>query len=315
MKALWCDYNWIEDSVRTYTQALRRAAITDVVAIQRGGLFPAMVAAHILDVPVLHSVSFDRHANRPRWVSESRPAANARVLLVDDIAGAGITLVNTKRFLEQRGYAVKTLTIGYDTKSRLIPDFGRDFAGRTAVFPWERHRLNLTFAEDMERDRSSLRADSAYELVGLDLDGIFAPDLPSDLYQSNLAAALRQRTSLQPYAAAALPPHSRDHALIVTSRHLDSREATLQWLEAHGFGDYRVVFRDPSEHPENTGDGSLSAACYKIDMVQRYALTSFYESDVLQAAYMASMLALVEVFCWNNQLGIRLRMGRTSMLQ
>jgi len=315
MKALWCDYNWIEDSIRTFTQALRRAAINDVVAIQRGGLFPAMVAAHVLDVPVLHSVAFDRHANQPRWVSESRPAANARVLLVDDIAGAGITLVNTKRFLEQQGYAVKTLTIGYDARSRLIPDFGHDFGQRAAVFPWERHRLNRAFAEDMQRDRASVSADSEYELVGLDLDGIFAPDLPGDLYNSNLAAALQQRASQQPFAVADLPPHSRERAMIVTSRHVDSREATLRWLEAHGFGGYRVTFRDTSEHPENTGDGSLSAARYKIDMVQRYALTSFYESDVLQAAYMASLLPLVEMFCWNNQLGIRLRMGRTTMLQ
>jgi hypoxanthine phosphoribosyltransferase len=314
MKALWCDYNWIEDSVRTHTPALRRATINDVVAIQRGGLFPAMVAAHILDVPVLHSVSFDRHANRPKWVSESRPAANARVLLVDDIAGAGNTLVNTKLFLEQQGYSVKTLAIGYDAKSRLIPDFGHDFAERTAVFPWERHRLNRAFAEDMQHDRGSVLADSAYEQVGLDLDGIFAPDLSSDLYQEDLPAALRQRASLQPFAAADLPPHSRDQALIVTSRHLDSRDATLQWLETHGFGGYQVVFRDPAEYPDNSRDGSLSAARYKIDMVQRHALTSFYESDVLQAAYMASMLALVEIFCWNNPLGIRLRMGRTTII-
>ena len=314
MKALWCDYNWIEDSVRTHTQMLRRAAINDVVAIQRGGLFPAMVAAQILDVPIVHSVAFDRHANQPRWVSVSRPAVNARVLLVDDIAGSGTTLANTKRFLEQQGYAVKTLTIGYDARSRLIPDFGHDFAERTAVFPWERHRLNRAFAEDMQHGRAGLRADSEYELVGLDLDGIFAPDLPGHLYQDNLSAALRQRASLQPFAPADLPPHSRDHALIVTSRHLDSREATLLWLEAHGFGGYRVVFRDPAEHPENMRDSSLSAARYKIDMVQQHALTSFYESDMLQAAYMASMLALVEVFCWNNQLGIRLRMGRTSRL-
>lgn len=312
MKPFWCHYNWIEDTLRGYTQALRQAGIEDVVAIQRGGIFPGLVAAYLLDIPLLHTLQHERKARVCRWTCAT-PPEGATLLLVDDIAGAGDTLPDAKRWLEERGHAVKTLTVAYDDRTRLIPDFGVDFGGTVAVFPWERHRLNPAFRADLEKPSAELARDSAYEAVALDLDGIFLPDLPDDLYEINPAAALDLRTRLPPFPRSALPPHHPEKALIITSRHLDSRAPTTEWLERHGFGGYPVVFRDIARYPDGA-DQALCLARYKADMAVRQGVTAIYESDPLQAAYLSGMLPLTDVYCWNNDRNIRLRMGRSTLL-
>lgn len=311
MKPFCCHYNWIEDTLRGYAHALRRAGIDDVVAIQRGGIFPALVAANLLDVPFLYSVRHERKTRACQWLCATLPVPAASLLLVDDIAGAGDTLTDTKAWLESQGYPVKTLTVAYDARSRSIPDFGVDFGDAVAVFPWERHRLNPDFCADLENPSAELAKDRAYETAGLDLDGILAPDLPDDLYQRDPAAALEFRARLAPFPANALPPHRPEKALIITTRHLDSQVQTREWLARHGYGGYPVVFRDPARYP----DGALSLASYKADMAIRHGVTAFYESDPLQAAYLAGLLPLTDVYCWNNDRNIRLRLGRGTLLE
>lgn len=312
MQPFWCHYNWIEDTLRGYVQPLRQAGIEDVVAIQRGGIFPGLVAAYLLDIPLLHTLQHERRSRICRWTCATPPAGTT-LLLVDDIAGEGDTLTDAKRWLEAQGRTVKTLTVAYDDRSCLIPDFGVDFGGRVAVFPWERHRLNPAFCADLAQPSEKLAIDSAYEAVAIDLDGIFLPDLPDDLYESDPAAALELRTRLPPFPGSALPPHRPEQALIITTRHLDSRAPTTAWLARHGFGGYPVVFRDIARYPDGA-DRAQGLARYKADMVVRHGMTAIYESDPLQAAYLSAMLPLTDVYCWNNDRNIRLRLGRSTLL-
>lgn len=312
MKPFWCHYNWIEDTLRGYASALRQAGIEDVVAIQRGGIFPGLVAACLLDIPLLRTLQHERKSRLCRWTCAT-PPKGATLLLVDDIAGSGDTLTDAKRWLEEQGHAVKTLTVAHDVHSRLIPDFGVDFGDAVAVFPWERHRLSPAFLADLAKPAAELAGDSTYEAVALDLDGIFLPDLPDGLYETNLASALELRARLPPFPASALPPHRPDNALIITSRHLDSRAPTMDWLARHGFGGYPVVFRDIARYPDGA-DKALGLARYKADMAVRHGVTAVYESDPLQAAYLAGLLPLTDVYCWNNERNIRLRLGRSTLL-
>jgi len=123
MKPFWCHYNWIEDTIRGYAQVLRQAGIEDVVAIQRGGIFPGLVAAYLLDILMLHTLQHERKSRICRWTCATPPESTT-LLLVDDIAGAGDALTDAKRWLEERGHAVKTLTVADMTAPASSPISG-----------------------------------------------------------------------------------------------------------------------------------------------------------------------------------------------
>lgn len=159
----------------------------------------------------------------------------------------------------------------------------------------------------------ALRQASIEDVVAIQRDGIFLPDLSDDLYESDTVAVLELRTRLPPFPGSALPPHRPEQALIITSRHLDSRAPTMAWLARHGFGGYPVVFRDTARYPDGA-DRALNQARFKADMVVRHGMTAIYESDPLQAAYLSAMLPLTDVYCWNNDRNIRLRLGRGTLL-
>ena len=89
-------------------------------------------------------------------------------------------------------------------------------------FPWER-------GEATPAGRA-LRAtgagpDRATELpfYGLDLDGVFLPDVPDAVYQADIADAVLQRHGLEPFAT--LPFFSPERAVVITGRPDDGSRA------------------------------------------------------------------------------------------
>ena len=113
----WDDINiLVEDLCNTIKQS--GAQIKSITGIERGGLIPAVMISHKLNIPYVTKINKD-------------------TLVVDDIADSGHTLNNTVA-----GY---TATLYYKKTSKHIPDFyAKEIAGDSGwiIFPWEKRDSN-----------------------------------------------------------------------------------------------------------------------------------------------------------------------------
>lgn len=297
-------YDWMESVLRGQREALRNEKFAHVVAILRGGTVPGFIAAQLIDTD-LKFLHYERPTGEVKWHSPA-PVPSQKILLVDDIAGQGLTLVHAKAFLESEGHEVKTLTVGWDEKSFLKPDFSTDLRNRTIIFPWERHRLHPEFISDLAV--GSAKKDSDYDLVGIDLDGLLLPDIDPKSYERDIIATLLERDQLAPFSQDLLPSFTKTAAVIITARPEEDEARTRDWLKRHGFAELPLVLRDNQHYPHT------ESARYKADKARELGVTRFYESDLLQAATITHYNPLLDVYCWNNDQRLRIRMGQSVRL-
>lgn len=292
-------YDWIEAAVRKHREDLLKENFDYVVTILRGGTVPGFICAQMLDRDLLF-LNYDRKNQVPSWHS-AVPSKPGKTLLIDDISGEGFTLTRCKEFLESAGHLVKTLTVGFDERSRITPDFSTDLSHQIMVFPWERHRLHPGFIHDLSTQ--AFKADSAYELIALDLDGLVLPDIPDSEYHRDKEATLALRDTLLPFDRSLLPPIDEKKTVIVTGRPTMDEKRTRAWLERHGFGKLPLYMREDEKFPHR------HSAKFKATAARELGVTKFYESDLLQASMMTHYCPLLDVYCWNNDLKIRLKVG------
>jgi hypothetical protein len=82
----------------------------------------------------------DRQLSRPRIIS-APPGVRGRVLVMDDVADTGLTLVAAKNFLKRAGAAeVRTAALAYKPRSKFVPDYTLFCTDQWIVFPWELSR-------------------------------------------------------------------------------------------------------------------------------------------------------------------------------
>ncbi|MGH8780435.1 phosphoribosyltransferase family protein [Paraburkholderia sp.] len=294
-------YEQLDHWIESLQPALATENFAAVVGILRGGAPLALMASYAMDVPVAF-LRYDRRARHAMWDSSLPiPPHGSKVLLCEDIAGRGFTLVDCIAFLEQHGLTVKTLTGAFDGVSRMRPDYGREARGYFALFPWERQVYAQRYRADWRRTESGTGDASADEpesaaqtAYALDLDGILLPDIPPAHYEADLAAALNERDALQPYAALPGVDLERVRA-IVTGRPVHDRERTAAWLERHGFGHLELLMRAPDVHD----DTPAGAAAHKAAAALRYGVTHFVESDPVQALLIARQAPLLRVIWWD----------------
>lgn len=107
----WDDVNiLVEDLCNTITSS--GAHITSITGIKRGGLIPAVMISHKLNIPYVGRVNKD-------------------TLVVDDICDTGETL--------KKSIALYTATLHYRPTARFIPDFyAKEVETEWIVYPWER---------------------------------------------------------------------------------------------------------------------------------------------------------------------------------
>ena len=112
--------NWQElnEHVETLAKKMADCNFTGVYGLPRGGLVPAVMLSHRLNLPLLMA-----------------PCEGC--LVVDDIADTGVTLQHYR----EKGYAIAV--IWWKPKASVSPDFYavKDWDGelgrRWVVFPWE----------------------------------------------------------------------------------------------------------------------------------------------------------------------------------
>jgi hypoxanthine phosphoribosyltransferase len=293
-------YEQIDRWIASIQSTLIQESFVCIVGILRGGGPLALMASHATGVPVAF-VRYDRATRRAVWDSSIPiPTHGSKILLCEDIAGAGNTLSDCLEYLQGLELEIKTLTAGFDDLSLLHPDYGIDGRGYHLLFPWERQSYTKSYRThwlQTEGGRTgSMDDDHQYNTYAIDLDGILLPDIERNCYEADLEKALGIRDSLSPFDN--LPAQKRIK-VIVTGRPEMDRGRTKSWLRKHGFGDVELVMRNTTEF----GDSPSQVAAHKAAATLRLACTHFVESDPVQAVLVATAAPLLRVIWWDAKAG------------
>lgn len=135
----------------TLAEEVRRERIDAVVAVLRGGIYPALIIAARLNIDRVYEVEFRRYSDekppreiheKPLLLRDGVPQLNGgRVLVVDDIARTGLTLKAARELLASKGAGeIRTAVLVVRSRELVeIPDYYAIFMSSCPLFPWERY--------------------------------------------------------------------------------------------------------------------------------------------------------------------------------
>jgi len=240
-----------------------------VVGIARGGLVPASMAAGLLAAP-LAMIGYDRARNTTEWLGEA--PASRRILLVDDGCSTGRTMAAVRAALLAEGRACLTLAVVHDPEvTSYVPDLSHAMR-ELWRFPWERGEATPA-GRALRATGAGPERGTELPFYGLDLDGVFLPDVPDAVYQAFF---------------------SSKRAVVITGRPECDRGLTMEWLARHGHGDLHLECRPD----DMTHDRTLIAG-YKAETATRWGCTHFVESEAEQALRIAAMAPHLIVSWWS----------------
>ena len=283
--ALPFDYLTVAHMIDQWVPEWRQLGFFGVVAIARGGLIAGVMASTALSIP-LYALQYGRPNREVSWFTRATPPRGVRLLLIDDIAGSGATLLDCRDFLA-RDYQVDVCALVCDDSSRIEPRWSvRLRNGLRAWFPWEREAITLAF--DATENMPPF-PEYSYASWAIDLDGVLLSDVPDAHYETDLHGALAHRDTLPP--ASKLPPLDLSTITIITGRPEIDRDRTCQWLSRHGFHG-KLLMRNSSQFPvELTPE-------YKAYQLHAGCHTHFLESCPKQAIRIAQSAPVAKVFWW-----------------
>jgi len=291
-------YQKLDQWISSLQGHLRAERFHQVVGVLRGGAPLALMVSHATGVEVTF-LRYERSTRTVAWDSSvPMPKVGSKVLLCEDIAGAGFTLIDCVRFLEQHGIIVHTLTGVYDDLSRIRPHYALDSRGYYSIFPWERQALTDDYRAQWQEASAGLRMsvdqDHTFTYYGIDLDGVLVPDLPLDVYEECLESALATRDELLPFDTL---PTLENVTAIITGRPEMDRQRTQFWLDRHGFRGLKLVMRDSSLFTDAPAD----VARFKATYARRLGCTHYIESNPVQALHIARTFPLLHTIWWNAE--------------
>jgi len=280
-----------DQTERMIAALLDRAAqwqADSVVGIARGGLVPATMAAGILALP-LAMVGFERATGASGWIGAA--PAGGRILLVDDGCSTGTTMTLVREMLLREGRACLTLAVVHDPEvTAYVPDLSHPMRALWR-FPWERGEATPTGRASRAGGAGPDRT-TELPFYGLDLDGVFLPDVPEAVYAASIAEAVERRHALEPFPA--LPFFSPERAVVITGRPDSDRARTAAWLARWGHGEMPLECR-PADMPHDAD----RIARYKAETATRWGCTHFVESDAEQALRIAAHAPHLIVSWWS----------------
>lgn len=140
-------WNQIYEMILQLAQKIKMDAFRPdvIVGVSRGGWPPARVLSDLLDNPNLANVKAEFYLNVAETKVEptltqpvSTDVSGKKVLIVDEVADTGKSLVLIKKHINEKGATeVKIATIYYKPWSILTPDYYAKETSRWIVFPWE----------------------------------------------------------------------------------------------------------------------------------------------------------------------------------
>ena len=145
------DWNGIYDGCIELADQIKKNGFNPevIVGVARGGWIPARILSDLLGNTFVASIKVEFYtgvaetAKKPIVSQQvSTSVAGKRVLVVDDVADTGESLVTVRQNLLSRGASeVKIATLHYKPKSVLRPDFYVRETSAWIVYPHERYEF------------------------------------------------------------------------------------------------------------------------------------------------------------------------------
>ena len=132
-------WNIIDDLVKEISSRAGTYKPTHIVGIARGGLVPAVMLSHRLNLP-METLGVSFRDNKATHHTKFKPIKDARYLIVDDINDSGTTFKVVTDIFKNRRLQHRTAALINKEKS----DFDVDFYGEMfyhddwITFPWEK---------------------------------------------------------------------------------------------------------------------------------------------------------------------------------
>jgi hypoxanthine phosphoribosyltransferase len=166
------DYNEIETFCLSQRQQLVQENVGLILGVLRGGGIPALMLSQMLGVPV-DFVHYDRREESAEIKNEEVfDLINAcikegkKILLVEDMAGVGYTLINCHDYLlslVKDESLIKVLALVHHENSRTKADYYKDCSAVRAILPWERYVTGQLCLDEFVRSGKALVDDQRYK--------------------------------------------------------------------------------------------------------------------------------------------------------
>ncbi|MHC1605010.1 MAG: phosphoribosyltransferase [Candidatus Methanofastidiosia archaeon] len=141
--------NWekIDEAIWTLMDEIKKEFKPDIiVGVARGGLIPAVRLSHITEDTLMRVVDVKfytdiekRDENPIITVPLTENVKNLNVLIVDDVADTGKTLLEVKKHVLEKGAKnVRISVIAKKPKSIITPDYYIFETDKWIIFPWEK---------------------------------------------------------------------------------------------------------------------------------------------------------------------------------
>ncbi|NRD79802.1 phosphoribosyltransferase [Bacillus sp. BRMEA1] len=302
----YLSYDDIAFRIDAMIEDVRKQKFSSLVVIVRGGTFPGIHLSVRTGIPIYY-LNYERdskkQASKISWIGSAPPIG--KTLLCEDMAGSGKTLIESRQFIEERGFEVQSFVVYKDTYSASIPEFfcfSTNDPEERFVVPWEKEKFNpkSTFTSDKPL------LDHEYEFTGWDMDGIFLADVPKEYYLKNTEQALLMRDE---YPISSNRPILREHDVIITGRPIEDKERTHVWLNRNNVF-HPVYFRDNGK----MNPTALSTAMWKGRKAVEIGCLRYVESDVEQAIFISKNFPHLEVVWWNNANPISIKASSFSKI-
>ncbi|HVB11578.1 MAG TPA: phosphoribosyltransferase family protein [Nitrososphaerales archaeon] len=115
-----------------------------LLGVSRGGLVLTRILSDLLDIQYVSVIKSEYYSklgvthNRPRISKIQEDLSGRSILLVDDVADTGESLVEIKKFLKsKKPKGVKVATLYIKPWSKVLPDYYVSNTDAWIVFPWE----------------------------------------------------------------------------------------------------------------------------------------------------------------------------------
>lgn len=150
-----------------------------IIGVARGGWIPARVLSDLLYNPNVTSIRVEFYEDvgitgrKPRITQPlSVPVKGRRVLIVDDVADTGHSLLTVYEHVSKAGAEiVKTATLHYKPHSIFKPDFYIDETTAWIIYPHERYEFILSYIKNkMSKNKNYTFEDLSREIKEIGLN-------------------------------------------------------------------------------------------------------------------------------------------------
>lgn len=165
------DYNKIENFCLSQKNNLDKENIGLILGVLRGGGVPALILSQMLSLPV-DFMYYDRK-NAQAFINQETLKKieqciqnGKKILLTEDVAGIGYTLVNCYQHLlniVKNPSHILTFTLIYHSSSRMKPNYYKDFSHALSVLPWEKYITNKEFFNEFLKIEEAVIGDAIYK--------------------------------------------------------------------------------------------------------------------------------------------------------